>query len=146
MTFRTGIKWTLTEAMLLSWTEKRQIVIGAASGGNYRRALDSTCDGKQIGRRAIITCGAVVVSPWSDVYTPQQLANTLIAVPFHAGTHYLTIQMLEGFLPRELIRVCDSSRLTGDRYHSMMRGEVDACSVAEPYITTAERNECRVIV
>ena len=114
--------------------------------GNYRRALDSTCDGKQIGRRAIITCGAVVVPPWSDVYTPQQLANRLIAVPFYAGTHYLTLQMLEGFLPRELIKVCDSSRFTGDRYHSMMRGEVEACSVAEPYITVAEKNGCRVIV
>ena len=113
--------------------------------GNYRRAQDTMQDGRQIGRRAIVTCGAVIVPPWSDIYTPQQLANRLVAVPFHAGTHYLTIQMLEGFLPKELIKVCDASGAAGPRYHSLMKGEVDACSVTEPYITLAEKNGCRVI-
>ena len=114
--------------------------------GNYRRSQDTTRSGKQIGRRSIVACGAVVVPPWSDVYTPQQLADKLIAVPFHAGTHYLTIQMLEGFLPRDLIKACDASGLSAERYRSIMQGEVDACSVTEPYITVAEKAGCRVIV
>lgn len=114
--------------------------------GNYRRAQDTTFGGKQIGRRAIMSAGAVIVPPWSDVQTPQQLANKLIGVPFHAGTHYLCLQMLEGFLPREVINVCDASGAAADRYASMMAGEVDACTVVEPYITAAEKNGCRVIV
>ena len=113
--------------------------------GNYRRAQDTLFNGKQIGRRAIVACGAVVVPPWSDIYTPQQLASRLVAVPFHAGTHYLTIQMLEGFLPRDLITVCDASGFAGNRYHALMNGEADACSVTEPYITVAEKAGCRVI-
>ena len=113
--------------------------------GNYRRAQDTTFDGKQIGRRSIMSAGAVVVPPWSEVYTPQQLANRLIGVPFHAGTHYLTLQMLEGFLPRDLINVCDASGATRERYESMMKGNVEACSGVEPYITVAEKAGCRVI-
>ncbi|MBI4199201.1 MAG: ABC transporter substrate-binding protein [Chloroflexi bacterium] len=113
--------------------------------GNYRRAQDTTCGGRQIGRRAIITCGAVIVPPWSDVYTPQQLANRLIGVPFHAGTHYLTLQMLEGFLPRELIKVCDINGDAGMRYRSLLQGDVEACSVVEPFIAVAEKHGCRVI-
>ena len=92
--------------------------------GNYRRAQDSKVSGLQVGRRASMACGAIIVPPWSDVYTPQQLANKVIGVPFHAGTHYLTLQMLEGFLPRDLIKVCDASGRASGRFHALMNHEV----------------------
>ena len=114
--------------------------------GNYRRAQDSKVSGLQVGRRASMACGAIIVPPWSDVYTPQQLANKVIGVPFHAGTHYLTLQMLEGFLPRDLIKVCDASGRASGRFHALMNHEVDACSVVEPWITYAEKVGCRIIV
>jgi NitT/TauT family transport system substrate-binding protein len=113
--------------------------------GNYRRSRDSDVGGRQIGRRAAMACGAIIVPPWSDIYTPQQLANRLIGVPFHAGTHYLCLQMLEGFLPREAIKVCDANGRASERFHALMNHEVDACTVVEPWITYAEKIGCRII-
>ncbi len=118
----------------------------ACEWGNYRRVQDTSVGARQVGRRAMMSAGAIIVPPWSDVYTPQQLANVLVGVPFFNGTHYLAIQMLEGFLPRELIKICQASGLAGHRYHSMMKGELDATTVIEPWIAVAEKNGCRVIV
>jgi hypothetical protein len=71
-------------------------IFNACEWGNYRRSQDTAVGCRQLGRRASIVAGAVAVAPDSDIYTPQQLANRTIAVPFHAGTHYLTLQLLEG--------------------------------------------------
>src|SRR5215471_12390259 len=73
------------------------------------------------------------------------IGNRTIAVPFHSGTHYLTMQLLEGFVPREMIKLV-SSGCPSERYRAMMNGTVDACSVREPWITVAEKNGCRLIV
>ena len=50
---------------------------------------------RQLGRRAIVTYAAIVVRPNSPVFTPQQLANKQVGVPFYFGTHYLALHMLE---------------------------------------------------
>ena len=120
-------------------------IFNACEWGNYRRSQDTGVGCRQLGRRASIVAGAVAVPPDSDIYTPQQLANKTIAVPFHAGTHYLTLQLLEGFVPRDLIKLVSSGR-PSERYRAMMSGKVDACSVREPWITVAEKNGCRLIV
>lgn len=120
-------------------------IFNACEWGNYRRAQDTDVGLLQLGRRAGVPCGAIVVRPDSDVYTPQQLANKTIAVPFHAGTHYLTLQLLEGFVPDDEVKLV-SSGLPGERFRSMMSGEVDACSVREPWNTVAEKAGCRTIV
>jgi NitT/TauT family transport system substrate-binding protein len=120
-------------------------IFNACEWGNYRRSQDSGVGCRQLGRRAAIVAGAVAVAPDSDVYTPQQLANKTIAVPFHAGTHYLTLQLLEGFVPRDMIKLVSSGR-PSERYRAMMSGAVDACSVREPWITVAEKHGCRLIV
>jgi NitT/TauT family transport system substrate-binding protein len=123
----------------------RANIFNACEWGNYRRSQDSAVGCRQLGRRASIVAGAVAVPPDSDIYTPQQLAGKTIAVPFHAGTHYLTLQLLEGFVPRDMIRPVSSGR-PSERYRAMMNGTVDACSVREPWITVAEKNGCRLIV
>lgn len=117
----------------------------ACEWGNYRRVQDTSVGAKQVGRRAMISAGAIIVPPWSNVYTPQQLAGVTVGVPFFNGTHYLAVQMLEGFLPRDQIKICQAAGLAGVRYHSMMRGELDATTVIEPWIAVAEKNDCRVI-
>ena len=55
--------------------------------------------------------------------------------------HYLTLQMLEGFVPRDQIRVVHSGGGVGkvQRFRSMITGETDACSVTEPWNTVADR-------
>ena len=78
----------------------------ACEWGNYCRVQDTAVGSRQVGRRGIVSYAAIVVRPDSPVYTPQQLADRSIGVPFYAGTHYLALHLLEGFLPRNLIKVC----------------------------------------
>jgi NitT/TauT family transport system substrate-binding protein len=118
----------------------------ACECGNYSRVGDTSVASRQIGRRSIVTFGALVVRGDSPVQTPQQFANRQIGVPFFFGTHYLTLQMLEGFVPRDQIRlgrVPNSSRI---RFDLLMRGEIGATTLTEPYVTLAEKNGCRPVI
>src|SRR3954451_23349051 len=121
-------------------------MFNACEWGNYGRAEQSASGGRQLGRRAIIAYGALVVAPDSDIYTPQQLAHKSIGVPYHAGTHYLALLMLEGFLPRDAITTCLAPNGAGRRYRALLNHEVDATTLTEPYITVAERAGCRIIL
>jgi NitT/TauT family transport system substrate-binding protein len=117
----------------------------ACEWGNYCRAGATSVGSRQVGRRAIVTYAAIVVRPDSPVYTPQQLAGRTVGVPFYAGTHYLALHMLEGFLPRELINVCRAPSGSRNRFNLMMKGELEATTLTEPYITLAEKKGCRTI-
>jgi NitT/TauT family transport system substrate-binding protein len=117
----------------------------ACEWGNYCRAEGSKVGSRQVGRRGIVTFAAIVVRPDSPVYTAQQLANRTVGVPFYAGTHYLALHMLEGFLPRELIKVCSAPTGSRNRFRMMMEGKVEATTLTEPYITLAEKKGCRTI-
>jgi NitT/TauT family transport system substrate-binding protein len=116
----------------------------ACEWGNYCR-VGATSGSRQIGRRAIVTYGAIVVRPDSPVYTAQQLAGHTVGVPFYAGTHYLALHMLEGFLPRDQIKVCRAPTGSRNRFNLMMKGEIEATTLTEPYITLAEKKGCRII-
>src|SRR5215213_9581884 len=117
----------------------------ACEWGNYCRAGATQVGSRQVGRRGIVTFGAIVVRPDSLVYTPQQLAGRRVGVPFYAGTHYLALHLLEGFLPREAIKVCAAPNGSRNRFNLMMTGEIEATTLTEPYITLAEKKGCRAI-
>src|SRR5437764_15468062 len=117
----------------------------ACEWGNYCRAGATGTGSRQVGRRAIIAYAAIVVRPDSPVYTPQQLAGRKVGVPFYAGTHYLALHMLEGFLPRAQIKVCRAPNGSRYRFDAMMRGEIEATTLTEPYATLAEKKGCRLI-
>src|SRR3954452_18026386 len=117
----------------------------ACEWGNYCRAGATSVGSRQIGRRAIVTYAAIVVRPNSPVYTPQQLAGRTVGVPFYAGTHYLALHLLEGFLPRDQINVCRAPNGSRNRFNLMMKGEIEATTLTEPYISLAEKKGCRII-
>jgi NitT/TauT family transport system substrate-binding protein len=117
----------------------------ACEWGNYCRVQDTRAGSRQVGRRAIVAYSALVVRPDSPVYTPQQLANRLVGVPFFFGTHYIALHMLEGFLPRDMIKLCSAPNGSRYRYESMMKGEVEATTLTEPHVTLAEKRGCRII-
>jgi NitT/TauT family transport system substrate-binding protein len=121
-------------------------MFNACEWGNYHRSERSTMGGRQLGRRAIVTYGAIAVPPGSDVYTAQQLAHKFVGVPYHAGTHYLALLLLEGFLPRDAIQTCLAPNSAALRYRALMNGEMDATTLTEPYITVAERAGCRIVL
>ena len=117
----------------------------ACEWGNYCRVQETGVGSRQVGRRAIVTYAAIVVRPDSPVYTAQQLADLTVGVPFYFGTHYLALHLLEGFLPREAIKLCHTPNGSRYRFDLMMSGAVDAVTLTEPYISLAEKKGCRVI-
>src|SRR3982751_364727 len=117
----------------------------ACEWGNYCRVQDTGVGSRQLGRRGIVTYAAIVVRPESPVYTPQQLANRSVGVPFYFGTHYLALHMLEGFVPRDMIKVCSVPHGSRYRLDLLMKGDIDATTLTEPYITLAEKKGCRIV-
>ena len=117
----------------------------ACEWGNYCR-VDATAKGsRQLGRRAIVAYAAMVVRGDSPIYTPQQLANKVIGVPFYFGTHYIALHMLQGFVRREEIKLCSAPNGSRWRLQALMDGEVDAVTLTEPHITLAEKKGCRLV-
>ena len=117
----------------------------ACEWGNYCRVQETQKGSRQVGRRAIVTFAALVVRPDSPVHTPQQLAGRLVGVPFYFGTHYVALHMLEGFVPRDLIKLCSAPNGSRHRFDAMMKGEIEATTLTEPYVSLAEKKGCRVL-
>ena len=118
----------------------------ACEWGNYCRVRGHRRRSRQLGRRGIVTYAAIVVRPDSPVYTPQQLADRTVGVPFYAGTHYLALHHA-GRLPAARSDQGRAARRTARAIAStlMMKGEIEATTLTEPYISLAEKNGCRVI-
>ena len=53
----------------------------------------------------VVTPAAVMVRPDSDIRKPEQLENIPIAVGYHSGSHFTTIQALEPFLGPDGIKL-----------------------------------------
>ena len=93
----------------------------------------------------MVVCGALVVPPFSPVYTPQDLYNRLVALDYGNGTAYAGLQMLEGAVPRTAITTCSFDTSPAKRYAALMAGEFAATVLQEPWITVAEKAGCRLI-
>jgi ABC-type nitrate/sulfonate/bicarbonate transport system substrate-binding protein len=93
----------------------------------------------------MVVCGALVVPPFSSVYTPQDLADRTVALDFGNGTAYAGLQMLEGAVPRQAIKTCGFDANPARRYAALMAGEFEATVLQEPWITVAEKAGCRLI-
>jgi NitT/TauT family transport system substrate-binding protein len=126
--------------------EGKADLYNACEWGNYCRVEGTQVASRQIGRRSIVTFAALVVRGDSPVQTPQQFANRQIGVPFFFGTHYLTLQMLEGFVPRELIKLGRVPNGSPYRFKLLMDGEIEATTLTEPYISLAEKKGCRIVI
>jgi hypothetical protein len=61
--------------------------------------------GTMWGKSYVVTPGGVMVPPESPITTPEQLAGQEIAVGYHSGSHYTTIQSLEPYLTQEQIKL-----------------------------------------
>jgi len=106
---------------------------------------ESPVGARQVGRRATIVCGALVVSPSSTVFTPQELAHTPVALDYGNGTAYAGLQMLEGAMPREAVITRAAPTSPAERFAGLMRGDFAATVLQEPWITVAEKAGCRLV-
>jgi NitT/TauT family transport system substrate-binding protein len=117
----------------------------ACEWGNYCRVGSTSGGSRQLGRRAIVVYSALCVRGDSPAYTPQQLANKVIGVPFFFGTHYIAMHMMQGFVRREEIKLCSAPNGSRYRLAGLLNGEVDAMTLTEPHVTLAEKKGCRII-
>ena len=113
--------------------------------GQIRRADDSKRGAPIAFRRPAMVCQGIYVRPESPVNAPIQLAGKTIGVQFHQGSHYATIAMLQGFLTKDEIKPVHVGP-TEQRYEQLVRGDVDAATLMEPWITLAEKNGFKKIV
>ena len=85
--------------------EQATASFNACEWGQIRRSTDTTGGGRIVQLRAAIACQTIFVRPDSPITHPQALRHKTIAVNFHASSHPLTLQLLEGFMAREDINV-----------------------------------------
>jgi NitT/TauT family transport system substrate-binding protein len=85
-----------------------------------------------------------MVRPASPHSYPGTLENRPIAVQFHAGSHYVALRVLEGYLPKAKMKLVHYGS-PQQRFEAMWNGEVDACVVMEPWIALGEKLGCKVL-
>ena len=115
----------------------------ACEWGQVRRTYDSTRGGQVVAKRAAVASQAIIVRPDAYYNIPQDLANVPIGVNFHHGSHYIVIQLLEGFLQDNEIQVVHIDG--ANRFLALRDGVVDAVAVMEPWITVAEKLGYKII-
>ncbi len=118
--------------------------------GVMKRAVESNVTSghrpaKIVALGSAMSTFAVVVHPRSKIYEPEQLANRPIAVSPYNGSHFTMLKMLEGFLSRDQIKWLNSGTHR-ERLEAICKGEVDAASLMEPWISVAEKRGCRVLI
>ena len=146
------------------WTDPRSRDHHLVSSTNYQKAFDQgKCDiyracewgqirrtydnpnGPIVARRPAMVYQGIFVRPDSPINATIALAGKSVGVQFHQGSHYSSLAMLEGFMPREEIRVVHAGTVQ-ERYEALMNKEVDAATLMEPWVTLAHKNKCKEII
>ena len=119
-------------------------VYHACEWGQMRRTQD-TCTGvKVITKRAAVSTQAIIVRGDSPHNVPQDLANVEVAVNYHAGSHYITLGMLAGFMKQDQVKTVHIG-VPNQRFKAVMDGRIAAAAVMEPWISAAEKLGFKVI-
>jgi NitT/TauT family transport system substrate-binding protein len=116
----------------------------ACEWGQIRRTYDNR-KGPIVARRPAMVYQGIFVRSDSSIHATINLADKKVGVQWHQGSHYSTLAMLEGFMPREEINVVHAGTVQ-ERYEAMMDGEIDAATLMEPWISLAEKNGCKELI
>jgi NitT/TauT family transport system substrate-binding protein len=120
-------------------------VYGACEWGLIKRIADLGT-GRIVGmRRDMGMPMKLFVPPGSPVTDPAALANQPLAVNENSGSHYVAIDALEAYMPRERIRLVHIGQ-PATRYEALIRGEVPGAFILEPYSTLAEIQGARCLL
>ena len=116
----------------------------ACEWGQIRRTQDSCQDVRVLSKRSSVATQAIVVRPDSPYQIPMDLKDKLVAVNMHAGSHYISLSMLGGYLGKEHTRV---GHVGGpkQRLKFLEDGKVDAIAIMEPWITVSTKLGYRII-
>jgi NitT/TauT family transport system substrate-binding protein len=100
--------------------------------------------GRMWGHAYSVTPGGIYVPPESPIRLPEDLAGREVAVGYHSGSHFSTVQTLEGFLKPEEIAL----RYVGlpyDRVDALLDRAVPAANIWGTGTYVVEQQGCRKI-
>jgi NitT/TauT family transport system substrate-binding protein len=92
-----------------------------------------------IGFRESVTAMGIVARRDAGVLRPEDLAGVPVAVQDHTGSHYMSIRMMEGFVPREEIQTVHVGGPLA-RLDALLDGRVQAATLMEPFLSYAEKD------
>jgi NitT/TauT family transport system substrate-binding protein len=117
--------------------------------GIMKRAVEANTSGlrprKIVALGAAMSSFAVVVRADSKFYEPEMLKNVPIAVTPNNGSHFTTLKIMEGFLPKEHIKTTTAGSMP-KRIDALREGKVQAISLMEPWISYAQKLGLRILV
>jgi ABC-type nitrate/sulfonate/bicarbonate transport system substrate-binding protein len=104
--------------------------------------VQSLGKGKIIALDTTARTGEIMVMPGSSIKSVKDLANVPIAVTWHAGTFYATIEVLEAAgVPFDQIKLVHAN----DRLDALLSGETQAAALMEPLVSRAAEKGARKI-
>ena len=115
--------------------QKRADVFNVCEWGSVDRLERSARGGKIAAWRAAVAAQAVV-SFDASLQEPRDLAGVPVGVNEYTGSHYTTLQLLEGALARDQIVVVHSGSPEA-RYAAVKSGALRAATLMEPFISLA---------
>jgi len=123
----------------------RADMYNACEWGNYCRVQETGIKSRQPRRRAIIAYGAIVVPPASPSTrrSSSRIARSACRSILARTTSRSTCWRAS--CPREADQGVPCPERLPSRLASLRRGEIEATTLTEPYITLAEKQGCRTI-
>ena len=161
-----GLRYTIDVRMLenadqdIQTTGQADIRVGAyelyRSGSGGKKDMSCACHwavnqaatdaaGRMWGHAYSVLPSAIYVPAGSDIDRPEDLAGVEVAVGYHSGSHFSTIQVLEALLDPSDIKL----RFIGmpyDRVDALLAGEVSAAAVWGASTDIVAQQGCRKIV
>ncbi len=117
--------------------------------GIMKRAVEANTENlrprKIVALGAAMSSFAIVVARDSKAYEPEMLKNVPIAVTPNNGSHFTTLKIMEGFLPKEHVKTTTAGSMP-KRIEALREGKVAAVSLMEPWISYAQKLGLRILV
>ena len=161
-----GLRYEIDVRMLenadqdIPTTQRADIRVGAyelyRSAGGGKKDMSCACHwavnqaatdaaGRMWGHAYSVLPSAIYAPAGSDIDRPENLAGVEVAVGYHSGSHFSTIQVLEAFLDPSDIRLAFIG-MPYDRVDALLAGEVAAAAVWGASTDIVEQQGCRKIV
>ena len=115
--------------------------------GVMKRTVEAVGSGQRPAK--IVALGAAMtkmaIVTGHDIYEPGQLKDKPIGVSPYNGSHFTTLKMLEGFIAKSHINTVHAGTMP-ERIEAVLKGEIKAANVMEPWISVSEKQGLRVIM
>jgi NitT/TauT family transport system substrate-binding protein len=133
----------LTRLKEAHFENKSADVYNVCEWGSVDRLERSGRGGKIAAWRAAVTAQAIV--SWDPaIQESRDLAHVPVGVNEFTGSHYTTLQLLEGAIPREHI-VIEHHGAPEARYELAKAGKLRAAMLMEPFISLAIKNGAHLV-